>query len=58
MRIQILSLPPVVVGDLVRTPFAVVVDECDVSDLASLGMAMQGIGAEGVLVFARRVQVV
>ena len=61
MRIQILPLPPVVVGDLSKTPFAVVVDECDqdaVSDLASLGMAVQEIGAEGVLVFARSVQVV
>jgi hypothetical protein len=61
MRVQILSLPPVVLDDLVRTPFVLVVDECgddSLRDPATLGEAVQEIGAEGVLIFTQRVEVV
>ena len=35
-RIQILELPTIVAGDLVKTPFALVIDQVETEDTASV----------------------
>lgn len=62
MRIQVLPLPEVVVGDARRTPFVLVVDEIgpEASEPLIRGIEDAGekVGAEGVLAFGERIEVV
>lgn len=63
MRLQILPLPEVVLGEAVKTPFVLVIDELPEGDPAQydalhLDQAAKSLGAEGILVFTERVEVV
>lgn len=58
-RIQILELPTEVVGEFVRTPFALVVDQMDARDVVhEVDEFRKMIGAAGALVTSDTIEVV
>lgn len=60
-RIQVLELPSVVVGDLVETPFALIIDQAEVAFEGPghplLAKFMEKIGAKAIGVFSETIDI-